>query len=130
MNNSLTIFDILLPPFYILAAIAYGYWVTKKNIRTNPEYEYFTRGLIVRIFGAIGLGLIYFFITEAVIQLTIIKVPVLMQIYSLKTKVTFGPLGWVTQKVTILHLMNLQAIQFMGEEIVMPILLLDYSSPL
>jgi hypothetical protein len=50
-----------LPPFYILAAFAYGHWITKKNIRTNPEYEYFTRGLIVRIFGAIALGLIYFF---------------------------------------------------------------------
>ncbi|MES2514094.1 MAG: hypothetical protein V4580_08105 [Bacteroidota bacterium] len=61
MNDSLTILDLLLPPFYILAAIAYGYWVTKKNIRTNPEYAYFTRGLLVRIGGAIALGLIYFF---------------------------------------------------------------------
>lgn len=61
MKNNLTIFDILLPPFYILMAIAYGYWKTKKNIRTNPEYEYFTKGLIIRIIGAIALGLIYFF---------------------------------------------------------------------
>ncbi|MES2761305.1 MAG: hypothetical protein V4677_03820 [Bacteroidota bacterium] len=61
MNNSLTFLDILLPPFYILAAIAYGYWVTKRNIRTNPEYRYFTRGLLIRILGAIALGLIYFF---------------------------------------------------------------------
>lgn len=61
MNPLLSIFDILLPPLYILAAIAYGYWKTKKNIRTNPEYEYFTKGLIIRIAGAIALGLIYFF---------------------------------------------------------------------
>jgi hypothetical protein len=61
MNPLLSIFDILLPPLYILAAIAYGYWKTKKNIRTNPEYEYFTKGLIIRIVGAIALGLIYFF---------------------------------------------------------------------
>ena len=61
MNPLLSIFDILLPPFYILAAIAYGHWVTKKNIREHPEYEYFTKGLIVRIIGAIALGLIYFF---------------------------------------------------------------------
>ncbi len=61
MNNNLTFFDILLPPFYILGALFYGYWVTKKYIRTNPEYKYFIMGLIVRIVGSIGLGLIYFF---------------------------------------------------------------------
>jgi hypothetical protein len=61
MNNTLSVFDILLPPFYILAAIFYGYSTTKKKIRTNPEYKYFTRGLIARIGGAIALGLIYFF---------------------------------------------------------------------
>lgn len=61
MNNNLTIFDLLLTPFYILGAFAYGYIVTKKNIKTNPEYKYFTKGLMVRIFGAIALGLVYFF---------------------------------------------------------------------
>lgn len=64
MNNNLTIFDILLPPFYLLVAFAYGYWITKKNIREKPEYAYFTIGLMVRIFGAIALGLIYFFYYE------------------------------------------------------------------
>lgn len=61
MNNNLSIFDLLLPPFYILGAFMYGYWITKKNIRANPEYKYFIKGLMVRIFGAIALGLIYFF---------------------------------------------------------------------
>jgi hypothetical protein len=61
MNNNLTIFDLLLPPFYILAAYLYGHMVTKKNIRNKPEYAYFTKGLMVRIFGAITLGLVYFF---------------------------------------------------------------------
>ena len=61
MNPLLSIFDILLTPLYILGAYSYGYYVTKKNIRTNPEYKYFTRGLMVRVFGAIALGLIYFF---------------------------------------------------------------------
>ena len=61
MDNNLTIFDILLPPLYILGAFLYAYWTTKKNIRTNPEYEYFTKGLLVRIAGAIALGLVYFF---------------------------------------------------------------------
>jgi len=61
MNPLLSIFDILLAPFYLIAAYSYGHYITKKNIRTNPEYKYFTRGLIVRIFGAIALGLVYFF---------------------------------------------------------------------
>lgn len=61
MYNILTIFDILLPPFYLLGAYLYAYWITKKNIRTKPEYKYFTSGLIVRTFGAIALGLVYQF---------------------------------------------------------------------
>jgi hypothetical protein len=61
MNNNLTIFDLLLPPFYLIGAYAYGHWITKKNIRAHPEYEYFTKGLLVRIAGAITLGLVYFF---------------------------------------------------------------------
>ena len=61
MNPLLSIFDILLTPLYILGAYCYGYYVTKKNIRQNPEYKYFIRGLMIRILGAIALGLIYFF---------------------------------------------------------------------
>ena len=61
MKNNLTIFDVLLPPIYILASLIYGYWVTKKNIREKPEYKYFLNGLVVRIFGAIALGLVYHF---------------------------------------------------------------------
>ncbi|MES2566590.1 MAG: hypothetical protein V4565_06975 [Bacteroidota bacterium] len=61
MNPLLSIFDILLAPLYILGAYAYGYWITKRNIRTNPEYSYFTKGLMVRVIGAIALGLVYFF---------------------------------------------------------------------
>ena len=61
MNPLLSIFDILLAPLYILGAYAYGYYVTKKNIRTRPEYAYFTNGLMVRVVGAIALGLVYFF---------------------------------------------------------------------
>lgn len=61
MNPLLSIFDLLLTPLYILGAYAYGYYVTKKNIRTNPEYAYFTSGLMTRVFGAIAIGLVYFF---------------------------------------------------------------------
>lgn len=61
MSPLLSIFDLLLTPLYILGAYAYGYWVTKKNIRQRPEYAYFTKGLMVRVIGAIALGLVYFF---------------------------------------------------------------------
>ena len=67
MNNNLSFLDLLLPPLYILGAYAYGYWITKKNIREKPEYAYFTKGLMVRIFGAILLGLVYFFTTRVAI---------------------------------------------------------------
>ncbi|MDF2450169.1 MAG: hypothetical protein K0R26_2673 [Bacteroidota bacterium] len=61
MNPLLSIFDLLLTPVYILGAYMYAYWVTKRNIRQKPEYAYFTKGLMVRIGGAIALGLVYFF---------------------------------------------------------------------
>lgn len=61
MNPLLSIFDVLLTPLYILGAYTYGYYVTKKNIRTKPEYKYFTSGLMTRVFGAMALGLVYFF---------------------------------------------------------------------
>ncbi|MBC7694087.1 MAG: hypothetical protein H7141_01435 [Burkholderiales bacterium] len=61
MNPLLSIFDLLLTPFYIIGAYAYANWVTKKNISEKPEYAYFTKGLMVRIFGAIAIGLVYFF---------------------------------------------------------------------
>lgn len=61
MNEDLTIFDLLLVPLYILGAIAYGFWIKRKYIGAHPEYEYFIKGLIARITGAIGLGLVYFF---------------------------------------------------------------------
>lgn len=57
----LSVFDILLPPLYLVIVLSYAYYIKKKNIRTNPEYEYFIPGLVARIGGAIALGLIYFF---------------------------------------------------------------------
>lgn len=65
MHPLLSIFDILLPPFYLLGAYIYGYYVTKRNIKTHPEYEYFTKGLMTRVFGAIIFGLVYFFYYKA-----------------------------------------------------------------
>ena len=61
MKENLSVFDILLPPLYLLVALMYGYYIRKKKINSNPEYSYFISGLLVRIFGAIFLGLVYFF---------------------------------------------------------------------
>ena len=61
MDSSLSIFDVLLPPIYLVAAYTYGYLVTKKNIKNHPEYTFFTKGLMIRIFGSIALGMVYFF---------------------------------------------------------------------
>jgi len=61
MSPLLSIFDILLTPLYISGVYAYGYYVTKKNIREKPEYAYFTKGLMIRVFGAMALGFVYFF---------------------------------------------------------------------
>ena len=61
MRENLSVFDILLPPIYILIIIFAAYYVKKKHIRTKPEYQYFIQGLLVRITGAIALGLVYYF---------------------------------------------------------------------
>lgn len=60
-HQLLSIYDILLPPIYLLIAFAYGYYIKNKYIRSKPEYQYFIPGLMLRIFGAIALGVIYFF---------------------------------------------------------------------
>ena len=55
------IFDILLPPFYltIILFLAHKYSINK--LKKDDTYQYFMSGLIAKIFGAISLGLIYFF---------------------------------------------------------------------
>lgn len=55
------IYDILLPPIYLILilVIAYKYSSNKQN--KNKLYRYFLPGLVVKIFGAIALGLVYFF---------------------------------------------------------------------
>lgn len=61
MRENLSIFDILLPPIYLLIALLYATYIQKKKSLKHPEYRYFTYGLIAHIGGAIALGLIYFF---------------------------------------------------------------------
>src|ERR1035437_6673162 len=60
-ENDLSVFDLLLPPIYIFLAWLVATFIKKKKIYTNPEYKYFIYGLLVKIAGAIALGLIYYF---------------------------------------------------------------------
>ena len=61
MEDDLSIFDFILTPIYIFIAWFVANFIQKKYIYHNPEYKYFVYGLIAKIIGAIGLGLIYCF---------------------------------------------------------------------
>jgi hypothetical protein len=61
MDNCLSVYDLLLPPFYLAFILIIGGFIKKKHIDENPEYEFFQLGLIVKIIGAIALGLVYVF---------------------------------------------------------------------
>jgi len=53
--------DLLLSIIYIPIILFVAAWIQRNYIRQNPIYRYFTIGLFAKIFGAIGLGLIYSF---------------------------------------------------------------------
>jgi len=55
----LSIFDLLLVPIYILFIYFIAGFIQKKNQPTIPLYRWYIKGLMVKIFGAIALCLIY-----------------------------------------------------------------------
>jgi hypothetical protein len=57
----LTIFDLLFTPFLLLFIFFVGNYIRKKNERQQPLYKWYTRGLMVKCFGAIAVCLIYQF---------------------------------------------------------------------
>ncbi len=57
----LTIFDLLLTPIYLLLIYFISSYVQKKNVRKNPLYKWYTKGLFAKIGGAIAVCLIYQF---------------------------------------------------------------------
>ncbi|HEY1040531.1 MAG TPA: hypothetical protein VGF30_14055 [Bacteroidia bacterium] len=61
MNELLSIYDLLLTPIYLGITLLIAKWYESNKIRTNPEYKFFTRGLLVKIIGAFALGFVYFF---------------------------------------------------------------------
>jgi len=57
----LDIFDLLLPPFYILIIFSYAQIVVNRNIKTKKHYRYLLTALACKIMGGIGLCLVYTF---------------------------------------------------------------------
>jgi len=57
----MTIFDLLLGPIYLAIIVAIAYKFSLKQRAKKPIYKYFLPGLLVKIFGAFCLGLIYFY---------------------------------------------------------------------
>jgi hypothetical protein len=61
VQDDLSVFDLILTPIYIFIAWMIANFIQKKKLYNHPEYKYFTYGLLAKITGAIGLGLIYYF---------------------------------------------------------------------
>lgn len=60
MNDGyITFWDWLLMPFYLLIIFVIASIIRKRNIKSNPIYKYFLRGLFAKIFGAICICLVY-----------------------------------------------------------------------
>jgi len=60
----LSVYDILLTPFYLLVIFLFARRVRNKNIVTNPVYKYYIPGLFAKMVGGIGVCLIYTFYYE------------------------------------------------------------------
>lgn len=53
--------EILLTPIYLLIFLSVGARIQDKNIKTNPAYEFFLKGLYLKFVGAIALCVVYVF---------------------------------------------------------------------
>lgn len=53
--------DFILTPLFIVIAYAFASRVRAKKELNNPVYRYFTKGLLAKIVGGLGLGVIYVF---------------------------------------------------------------------
>ena len=57
----LSYWDLILPPLYILVIFIIADLIQKRYIQENPVYKYFKIGLLGKILGGVGLGLVYHF---------------------------------------------------------------------
>ena len=55
----LSIADFVITPIFIIFVYFYSRTVQKKKIEAHPEYRYYIQGLSVKIFGGIGVALVY-----------------------------------------------------------------------
>ncbi len=54
-----SIIDLVIGPLFIVFVYFYARGVQKRKMDDHPEYRYYLKGLFVKIFGGIALGLIY-----------------------------------------------------------------------
>ncbi len=57
----LTIFDLLLPPIYLLVIYFISGNIQDKNKINAPIYKYYVKGIFVKVFGAVSVCLVYQF---------------------------------------------------------------------
>jgi hypothetical protein len=55
----LTVWDFVLPPLYLLIIFFIGRNIKKKRIKLEPEFEFFTSGLLLKMIGSIVFCLVY-----------------------------------------------------------------------
>jgi hypothetical protein len=59
--NYISLFDVILVPFYLIIIYLFAYKKKTKHITSNSYYKYYVRGLTVKIIGGLGLCVIYLF---------------------------------------------------------------------
>ena len=55
----LSIFDLLLAPIYLIVIFFIASYIQNRNIDKHPLYKWYTKGLMVKLFGAVSVCLIY-----------------------------------------------------------------------
>jgi hypothetical protein len=55
----LTVWDFVLPPLYLLIIFFIGKNIKKKRVKLEPEFEFFTSGLLLKMIGSIAFCLVY-----------------------------------------------------------------------
>lgn len=61
VKSIISIWDIILTPFFVLLILSIANRKKQKNIEIHPEYKYYISGLVVKIIASIAFCLIYVF---------------------------------------------------------------------
>jgi hypothetical protein len=59
MSVYLTVWDLIIPPLYLCLIVLFCSYVRHKNIEGNPAYKYYLPGMLVKIFCAVSIVLVY-----------------------------------------------------------------------